>query len=293
MESLRSLLDGGFGEAGGLKEATSDGGIASAVESGRGLGLVDSDGGAGIEIGAWADRYLDIVKSAFGFDDAVPAERRVGFGESRDLTRQFTAVSAGLQSGNRAAVINEAHDEIKNQCGERERSAKPAARAFRVGADFFRDQPAEQGEKNSREENCEEPKVEGWEPIHREAPGGERPEEFDARALQNIQEEMKKSCSQRGDEDCDLGSLIFSTFWLEEEKRKSDEETEQQCGKKRVTGGAIEGEISGWAEVGAQQIEVSEGSSDDDGERDGMSDAREGGALEDVGGQRVGDGIHG
>src|SRR5207245_5327648 len=190
-------------------------------------------------------------------------------------------------------MINEAHDEVKNQCGESERSADPAARAFRAGADFFRDQPAEQGEKNSREEDVQDPEIEGWDPIHREAAGRERPEEFDPRALQDIQEEMKKSCGQRGDEDCGAGGLIFSAFWFEEEKRKSDEETEQQCRKKRVTRGAIESEIGGRAKVGAQQDKDSKGAGDDDGERDGTGDERDGGALEGIRGQGMGDGIHG
>ena len=293
MEPLWSLLDGSFGEARDLKKAATDGGIASGIEGGGGLWLVRGDGGNRVEIGARADRDFDIVKSPFGFDDAVPAKRRTGFGESSDSTRQFAAVRAGFQGGDGAAVINEAHDEVKNQCGERERSAEPAARPFRAGADFFRDQPAEQGEKNSREENCEDPKIERWQPIHGKAAGRERPQEFDARALQNIHEEMKKSRGQRGDEDCDAGSLIFSIFWLEGKKRKSDEETEKQCGKKGVKVGAIESEVGGGAEVGAQQIEVSEGSGDDDGKRNGTGDAWEGGALQDVGGQGVGDGVHG
>ena len=189
-------------------------------------------------------------------------------------------------------MIDEADDEVKNQSGESEKGAKPATRAFRASADFFGDEAAEQGEKNSREENCEDPKIERWEPIHGEASGGERPEEFDARALQNIQEEMKKSCGQRGDEDCGAGKLIFSIFWLGEEKRESDEEAEEESCHERVKESAIEGEIGGGAEVGAQQVKVSNGSGDDDGERDGASDAREGGALEGIGCEGVSEGIH-
>ena len=74
MESPRSLLDGGFGEAGDLKKAAGDSGIAGGVEGGGRFGFVGGDGGARIEIGARADRHFDLVKSAFGFDDSVPAE---------------------------------------------------------------------------------------------------------------------------------------------------------------------------------------------------------------------------
>ena len=114
MEAGRSLLDGGFGEARELEEPAGDGGIAGGVESGSGFRLVGCDGGAGVEVGAWANGDFDIMQGALGFDDAVPAKRGVGFGERRDLVSQFAAVSAGFESGDSVTVENDADTEIED-----------------------------------------------------------------------------------------------------------------------------------------------------------------------------------
>jgi hypothetical protein len=87
--------------------------------------------------------------------------------------------------------------------------------------------------------------------------------------------------------------LGFGAFWLEEEEGKSDEEAEEQSGCQGMKVGAIESEIGGGAEVTAESVEVGDGAGDEDGERDGTSDARESGALQNVGGEGVSEGIHG
>ena len=130
VEAGRSLLDGGFGEARDLEKAAGDSGVARGVESRGGLGFVSGGGGGGIKVGAGADGDFEVVKGALGFDDAVPAKRRAGFGKGGDLARQFAAVGAGFESGDSVAVKNEAHGEIENQRGESEGGTKPAARAF-------------------------------------------------------------------------------------------------------------------------------------------------------------------
>jgi len=114
LEAGRSLLDGGFREARDLEKAAGEGGIAGGVEGGGGLGLVGGDGGTGIEIGGGADGDFDVMKSALGLDDAVPAEGGTGFGESGDSARKFAAVSAGLESGDGVAVEDNAHTEVES-----------------------------------------------------------------------------------------------------------------------------------------------------------------------------------
>src|SRR5205085_2394022 len=70
VEAGRSLLDGGFGEARDLEKAAGDGGIARGVKSRGRRGLVSGGGGARIKVGAGADGDFDVMKGAFGFDDA-------------------------------------------------------------------------------------------------------------------------------------------------------------------------------------------------------------------------------
>lgn len=114
MESGRGLLDGGFGEAGNLEKAASDGGIAGGVEGRGGFGLVGSGSGTGIEIGAGADGDFDVVKGALGFDDAAPEEGGAGFGEGGDFAGELAAVGAGFEGSDGVAVKHEARAEIED-----------------------------------------------------------------------------------------------------------------------------------------------------------------------------------
>src|SRR5215470_16510566 len=161
MEAFGNPSDGGFGEARDLEKAAGNGRSAKNVKGGRSFGLVGSDGGAGIKIGAGADGDFDVMESALGFDHAAPVKRGIGFSEGGDSARQFAAVGARLQGGDGVAVQDGPDDEIENYRGERQRSADSAARAFAACADFFGDKTAEEGEKDSGEENGEKPEVEG------------------------------------------------------------------------------------------------------------------------------------
>ena len=108
------MLDGGFGEARDLGKAAGDGGIARGVKSRGRRGLVSGGGGARIKVGAGADGDFDVMKGAFGFDDAVPAEGRAGFGEGGDFVGEFAAVGAGFERGDGVAVENKAHGEVED-----------------------------------------------------------------------------------------------------------------------------------------------------------------------------------
>ena len=114
VEAGRSLLDGGFGEARDLEKAAGDGGIARGVKSRGRRGLVSGGGGARIKVGAGADGDFDVEQSALGFDNAVPTERRTGFGEGGNFVRQFAAVGAGFERGDGVAVENKAHGEVED-----------------------------------------------------------------------------------------------------------------------------------------------------------------------------------
>jgi hypothetical protein len=103
---------------------------------------------------------------------------------------------------------------------------------------------------------------------------------------------MENGGSQSGDENSGVGDRRFGVFFLEEKERQSDEETEQQSGDEGMRVSAIESEIGGGTEISAEQVEVGDGSSGEDGEGDGASDAREGGALQGIGGESVSEGIH-
>jgi hypothetical protein len=192
MEALGAPSDGGFGETGDLEEAAGEGGIVGGVERGRKLWLVGGDGGAGIEIGAGDNGDFDVMKGALSFDHTAPAEGGTGFGESGDSARKFAAVGAGFEGGDGVAVEDNARAEIEGKGDEGKNGAGTPAGAFAAGTDFFGDETGEKWEKDSGEENCEEPKVEGGKPVQGEAARGERPEELDAGGLAGVESEMKE-----------------------------------------------------------------------------------------------------
>src|SRR5580704_4019035 len=117
VEALWGLFDAGFGEAGSLEEEAGDGAVASGIESGRGFGLEGSDCGLGIEASAGADLDFHVVEGAFGFDDAVPAERGGGFGEGGGSVGCLAVIGAGFQDGQGAAVKDRARADVENQGG--------------------------------------------------------------------------------------------------------------------------------------------------------------------------------
>ncbi len=80
----------------------------------------------------------------------------------------------------------EAQDDIKNQSRECQGRSHFASRTLGFGADFFCDQAAKHGEKDSSEQNSHNPEVELWEPVEGEAARGEWPEKFDAGALAEV-----------------------------------------------------------------------------------------------------------
>lgn len=84
----------------------------------------------------------------------------------------------------------------------------------------------------------------------------------------------------------------FGGFWLEEEKGQSCKESEHQNGEEGVKVSAIEAEISGRAEVDAEEVYVGNHAGEDDGNRRSAGDAGEAGALKRVRSEGVGEGIH-
>jgi len=198
VKAPRGLLHRSFGEPRDVEKALCDRGTPGCVQHRGRSGLVGGDGGTGIEFGAGADRNLDVVKGTFGLNDTMPTKRGAGFGEGRHLVGQLAAVDAGLESGDGVAVKNGADQEIKDERGERERSAEPAARTFATRADFFGDETAEEREEDSREEDSQDPEVERRKPVHHNAAGGERPKEFDTVGLASIEDKMTEGCDKRG-----------------------------------------------------------------------------------------------
>src|SRR2546430_15632227 len=74
VKTVGSFLNGCFGEARGLEEATRNCGVTDCVEGGRGFGLVGSDGGVWFERCGGGDLHFKSVLGAFPFVDAPPAE---------------------------------------------------------------------------------------------------------------------------------------------------------------------------------------------------------------------------
>ena len=110
MKTLGSFLNGCFGEARDLEEATRNGGVAGGVEGGRGLGLVRSDGGVWFERCGGADFHFKVVQGAFRFDDAVPAEGGTGFRKGSGRKPKFAEameLTATRLPGSVIAALND------------------------------------------------------------------------------------------------------------------------------------------------------------------------------------------
>lgn len=279
VETSGSLLDGGFGEAHDCEKAAGDSGIADGVEARGGFGLVSRGGGAGIEVGAGSDGDFDVEERTFGLDNAVPAERGAGLGEGRDFVGEFAAIDPGLQGGDDVAVKSEARGDVEDESDEGEARAETATRAFAASTDFFGDEAAEEREKDSGEEDSEDPKVERREPVQREAARGEWPEEFDAGGLANIETEVKKGGRKHNEKDGSARDGIFGGFRLDEEERKSGENADCKSSKERMKVSSIEGEIRGRTEVSAEEVSVGDDARQDNRDCGCAREARESGAL--------------
>ena len=155
MEAFGNPSDGGLGKPGDLEKAASDGGSAKGVKGGGRLGLVGTDSGASVKIGARADGNFNVVEGALSFNHAAPVKRGTGFGEGGDSARQFATISTCLEGGDSVAMQDGADDDVENYSRERQRGADSAAGALLAGADFFGDETGEQREQDACEENSE------------------------------------------------------------------------------------------------------------------------------------------
>src|SRR5258708_36392246 len=99
MEAIGSFFDGGFWKARDLEEAPGDSRVPRGVESGRGFGLVGSDGSVRVERSAGADIDFNVVKGAGGFDDSEPVEGRAGFWKRGGFARRTAAGSGRVPGG--------------------------------------------------------------------------------------------------------------------------------------------------------------------------------------------------
>src|SRR5260370_23447576 len=88
-------------------------------------------------------------------------------------------------------------------------------------------------------------------------------------------------------------SLFLRRCAFAREKGESDEQTEQQRREQRMKIGVMEGEEGGRTGKFAQRVDVGDAACDEHGDRAGSRDARKRGPFEGVGGERVGEGVHG
>jgi hypothetical protein len=100
--------------------------------------------------------------------------------------------------------------------------------------------------------------------------------------LAGVEGEMKKGGGESGNEDCCTRDWVFGGFGLEEEEGKSGEKAERESGRERVEVGAIEREVGGRAEVGAEEVAVGDDSREDDRDCRRSGEPREGGALKSI-----------
>lgn len=103
---------------------------------------------------------------------------------------------------------------------------------------------------------------------------------------------MEKGRGKRSHEDGRARNWLFRAFRLKEEKREGHDNAEHESSEKRVKISAIESEIGGRTEVGAEEVGVGDDACEDDCDCRRAGEARESGALESERGQDVGEGIH-
>lgn len=98
--------------------------------------------------------------------------------------------------------------------------------------------------------------------------------------MASVEGEMKEGGSEGSDEDRYPRDWILGGFGLEEEERKSGQETKRESGEEGVKVGAVESEIGRGAEVAAEKVGVSDCTREDDRDCGGAGESRKGGALE-------------
>lgn len=130
VKAFGRFFDGGSGKSSDLEEALRHRGILSGIQRRRRFRLVGSDRGLGVEAGPRTDVTFHIVKSAFGFDDAMPAEGGTGFSKCCHSPGLLAAVGARLKGGHCALVHRKAHSKVKEHCGECEKGAHSSPRPF-------------------------------------------------------------------------------------------------------------------------------------------------------------------
>src|SRR5437660_3887735 len=104
---------------------------------------------------------------------------------------------------------------------------------------------------------------------------------------------MEDGGRKGGEEDRHRRHYLFRLSTPSQEEGDRGEKTKEKSGGQGMTIGAIKGEKGGRAEISTQQVNVSDGSGDEHGSRSGASELGKSGALESVGGQGMGEGIHG
>ena len=129
--------------------------------------------------------------------------------------------------------------------------------------------------------------------VESEALRGEGPQELHTRALAEIHKQMENGDGESGDENGKRRNLFLRWPASAQEKRESDKQAEQQSCRQRMTIGAIEGEKSGGASKFAEQVDIGDCSRDEHGNGDGGSEAGKSSTLQGVGGQGMGEKIHG
>src|SRR6267154_6197285 len=104
---------------------------------------------------------------------------------------------------------------------------------------------------------------------------------------------MENGGSESGEENGKRRSWVVRRSAFAQEKGERDEQTEEQGREKGMAIRAMEGEEGRRSREFAEDIDVCDGAGDKHGDGRGERGARERGALQGVGGQGVGEGIHG
>ena len=223
------------------------------------------------------------MDGAVGVDEAMPGEGGGGFGEGGDTAGRFTAVSAGFEGGEDIGVKRGAGGDIDENCYEGEDGGGAAAGIFVAGADFGADEVEKFGDDEGGHEDGDDPRVHIGEPVRGDTVRAEGPEEGDGLPLAGVHGQVQ-NLGEESDQECGAeGEAFLNWFGRKSEVEQADSGGEEQGSEKGMQIGAVPGEIGGWAEVGAEEIEIGDGASENGDE---PGDAR--GAGDDGAGQREG-----
>ena len=114
--------------------------------------------------------------------------------------------------------------------------------------------------------------------------------------MADVHEQMEDGGCKGGEEDSHRRHYWFRLSTPSQEEQEEEdrgEKTKEKSGEQGMTIGAVKGKEGGRAEISTQQVNVSDGSGDEHGSRSGAREPGKRGALESVGGQGMGEGIHG